>query len=196
MAKKTSGGTMKSAPAAKAKKAKKAAKWTNSSAAYEKKQQEKVKGASKKSGGGNVEDTLVGTKHSPSKRIRDLGQKPPKGYMRTGGRYFAKVANMRPIKSMTTMQQQALFYANKPKFLGVDGAGGYLRSASMLGMYNGDTSEANFRQTSGARKLIDADGGTYAPGYYTDDGKPLHAAGKKATKSRYIMAIGQDGHKR
>ena len=194
MATKKKGGAMKSAPAKKAK-AKRSAKWTNSSAAYEKKQKAKAQGGKPKKKY-NVEDSYVGTKHSPSKRIRDLGQKPPEGYMRTGGRYFAKVANMRPIKSMTTMQQQGLFYANKPKFLGVDGKGGYLRSASMLGMYNGETSEANFRQTSGARKLIDADGGTYAPGYYTEDGKPLHATGKKATKSRYIMAIGQDGHKR
>ena len=57
-------------------------------------------------------------------------------------------------------------------------------------MYNGETSEANFRMTPGARKLIDADGGTYAPDYI------LHAGEKKAKKSRYIMAIGQDGHMR
>ena len=165
-------------------KTKKSAKWAKNASDYEKKQKAKAKS---KKFLGNQED--YETKKTGAKRIRDLGQKPPKGYMRTGGRYFAKIANMRPIKSMTTMQQRGLFYANKPKFLGTDGMGGYLRSASNQGMYNGETGEANFRKTGGARKLIDADGGTYAPGYG-------HAGAKKAQKSRYIMAIGQDGHKR
>ena len=91
---------------------------------------------------------------------------------------------------MTTQQQRGLFYANQEKWLGPDMKGGYLGSAANQGMYNGSTSEANFRKTAGARKLIDADGGTYGPNY----GK--HAGAKKKAKSRYIMAIGQDGHKR
>lgn len=169
------------------KKPKKTARWAKNALDYEKKQSAKAKA---KKILANQEDKMVGTKGSPSKRITDVGQKPPKGYMRTGGRYFAKIANMRPIKSMTTMQQRGLFYSNKPKFLGADGMGGYLGSASNQGMYNGETSEANFRKTGGARKLIDADGGTYGPDY----GK--HAGAKKAAKSRYIMAIGQDGHMR
>lgn len=127
--------------------------------------------------------------YTRGKRIRDIGQAVPKGYMRTGGRYFAKVANMRPITSKTTDAQRMLFYANRPKFLGPKDDGGWMRSIGNQGMYNGSTSEANFRKTSAARKLIDADGGTYGPKY----GK----AGKKTrSKSRYIMAIGQDGHVR
>ena len=173
--------------AATTKKPKKTAKWAKSASDYAKKQAAKAK---VKNFVAHQEDKLVGTKGSPSKRIRDFGQKPPKGYMRTGGRYFAKIANMRPVKSMTTMQQRALFYSNKPKFLGADGMGGYLGSAANQGMYNGETSEANFRKTGGARKLIDADGGTYGPDYVP------HAGEKKAAKSRYIMAIGQDGHMR
>lgn len=171
--------------AASTKKPKKTAKWAKSASDYEKKQSAKAKA---KKFLGNQEDKLVGSKGSPSKRIRDFGQKPPNGYMRTGGRYFAKIENMRPIKSMTTMQQRALFYSNKPKFLGADGMGGYVGSAANQGMYNGETSEANFRKTGGARKLIDADGGTYGPDY------TKHTGAMK--KSRYIMAIGQDGHKR
>ena len=175
-----------------AKKPKKTAKWAKNSTDYAMKQAAK---ADSKNFLGNNEDKAAGK--SGSKRIRDLGQKPPKGYMRTGGRYFAKIANMRPIKSMTSMQQRGLFYSNKEKFLGTDGRGGYLGSAANQGMYNGSTSEANFRKTGGARKLIDADGGTYAPGYKKSDGKPVHAGQKKKqAKSRYIMAIGQDGHKR
>lgn len=166
------------------KKPKKAAKWAKSASDYAKKQAAKAKS---KKFLGNQEDYEM--KKTGAKRIRDIGQKPPKGYMRTGGRYFAKIANMRPIRSMTSMQQRGLFYSNKEKFLGTDGMGGYLGSASNQGMYNGETGEANFRKTGGARKLIDADGGTYAPGYG-------HAGEKKAKKSRYIMAIGQDGHKR
>ena len=168
-------------------KKKKSAKWAKNSSDYSAKQAAKAKS---KAFLGNQEDQMVGSKGSPSKRIRDYGQKPPKGYMRTGGRYFAKIENMRPVKSMTTQQQRGLFYSNKEKWLGADGKGGYLGSASNQGMYNGETSEANFRKTSGARKLIDADGGTYGPDYQK------HAGGKKAAKSRYIMAIGQDGHKR
>lgn len=183
-AKKKSGAAKKQSSA---KKTKKTAKWAKSSSDYAKKQEAKAKS---KKFLGNAEDKAVGTKGSPSKRIRDYGQKPPKGYMRTGGRYFAKIANMRPIHSMTTMQQRALFYSNQNKWLGADRKGGYLGSAANQGMYNGDTSEANFRKTSGARKLIDADGGTYGPNY------KKHAGAKKASKSRYIMAIGQDGHKR
>ena len=174
--------------AATTKKPKKTAKWAKSASDYAKKQAAKAKA---KDVVAHQEDKLVGTKGSPSKRIRDFGQKPPKGYMRTGGRYFAKIANMRPIKSMTTMQQRGLFYANKPRFLGTDGMGGYVGSAANQGMYNGETSEVNFRKTAGARKLIDADGGTYSPDFYVD-----HAGEKKAAKSRYIMAVGQDGHMR
>lgn len=173
--------------AATTKKPKKTAKWAKSASDYAKKQAAKAKAKKILT---NQEDKAVGTKGSPSKRILDVGQKPPKGYMRTGGRYFAKIANMRPIRSATTMQQRALFYSNKPKFLGTDGTGGYLGSASNQGMYNGGTSEANFRKTAGARKIIDADGGTYGPDY------KKHAGAKKAAKSRYIMAIGQDGHMR
>ena len=133
----------------------------------------------------NTEDAYV-----KSKRIRDNGQAVPKGYMRTGGRYFAKVANMRPIQSKTSQQQRDLFWANKEKFLGPKMDAGWLRSLGNQGMYNGLSSEANFRKTAGARKIIDADGGTYAPDY------KKHAGAKKAAKSRYIMAIGQDGHVR
>lgn len=173
------------------KKPKKTAQWAKNSSDYAKKQAAKAKS---KKYLGNQED--YETKKAGGKRIRDVGQKPPKGYMRTGGRYFAKIANMRPIRSMTSMQQRGLFYSNKEKFLGTDGTGGYLGSASNQGMYDGETGEANFRKTGGARKLIDADGGTYAPGYQKPDGSPKHAGAKKQAKSRYIMAIGQDGHKR
>ena len=160
-------------------KPKKSAKWAkNTKDATEK---------AKKSGGKqwNIEDA-----YTKSERIRDMGQAVPKGYMRTGGRYFAKVANMRPIMSKTSQQQRDLFYANKEKFLGPRMDAGWLRSLGNQGMYNGATSEANFRKMVNARKLIDADGGTYAPDYE----KP--AGMKKAAKSRYIMAIGQDGHVR
>lgn len=179
--------------AKKSAKAKKTAKWAKNSKDYVAKQQ------AKKSKKGNVEDSYIGTKHAPSKRIRDFGQPEPKGYMRTGGRYFAKIENMRPIKSKTTKQQRGLFYDNKEKYLGSDGMGGYVGSAAHQGQYNGDSSEINFRKTAGARKLIDADGGTYSPEYYEHfnrDGTPKHAKGKKYNKSRYIMAMGQDGHMR
>lgn len=136
----------------------------------------------------NTEDAYV------RKRIRDVGQAVPKGYMRTGGRYFAKVANMRPIYSKTSQQQRQLFYANKEKFLGPKGDAGWLRSLGNQGMYNGQASEANFRKTAAARKLMDADGGTYYPGYA--DRRHQTTGAKKAAKSRYIMAIGQDGHVR
>lgn len=167
-------------------KKKRTAKWAKNTKAYE--ERKKKEGEAKKT---NTEDRLVGGKYSRSKRILDVGQKPPKGYMRTGGRYLAKIANMRYIKSKTTKAQQAMWLANQEKFLGVDGRGGWLGSAANQGMYNGDTSEANFRKTAGARKLIDADGGTYAPDYH-----PKQAGVKTRSKSRYIMAIGQDGHMR
>lgn len=149
--------------------------------------------AAKASGGknSNTEDYYV--KKTGTKRIRDIGQAVPKGYMRTGGRYFAKVANMRPIKSKTSQQQRDLFYANKEKFLGPKEDAGWMRSIGNQGMYNGSTSEANFRKTAGARKIIDADGGTYAPDWMASH---KTAGMKKAAKSRYIMAIGQDGHVR
>lgn len=174
-----------------AKKPKKSAKWAKNASDYAKKQAAKAKAKSILM---NQEDAFI--KKGKAKRIRDVGQKPPKGYMRTGGLWFAKIENARPIRSLTTMQQRGLFYANKPKFLGTNGSGGYLGSAANQGMYNGETGEANFRKTAGARKLIDADGGTYAPGYKKPDGKIIHAGKKQAAKSRYIMAIGQDGHKR
>ena len=72
-------------------KPKKSAKWAkNTKDATEK---------AKKNGGKqwNIEDA-----YTKSERIRDMGQAVPKGYMRTGGRYFAKVANMRPIQSKTS----------------------------------------------------------------------------------------------
>ena len=135
-----------------------------------------------KGGKGNLEDS-----HIRGKRIRDVGQAVPKGYMRTGGRYFAKIANMRPIQSKTSDMQKAFFYANKDRFLGPDGKGGWMRSLSNQGMYNGTTSEGNFRKTSSAKRMMDKD--KVYNGYGTT-GK------KKASKSRYIMAIGQDGHAR
>jgi hypothetical protein len=174
--KKKSGGT----------KPKKAAKWAKNTKDYETKQSSKAKGG-KKGANFNSEDAQI--IKQKSKRIRDVGQKPPKGYHRTGGMYFAKNANDRPIKSMTTEAQQQLFYANKPKFIGVGKKDVWVAQAANQGMYNGDTGEANFRKSAAARKLIDADGGTYAPDYQI-------AGAKKAKKSRYIMAIGQDGHAR
>lgn len=173
--------------------AKKTSKWAKNASDYAKKQQAKGKGK------GNTEDKFVGGKGSPSKRIRDLGQPEPKGYMRTGGRYFAKIANMRPIKSQTTWQQRGLFYSNRDKYLGPDEKGGWVGSAAHQGMYDGETGEMNFRKTAGARKNIDADGGTYSPEYYQHfdkGGKPKKPGGAKYKKSRYIMAIGQDGHMR
>lgn len=163
-------------------KPKKSAKWAKNS--------KDASAKAKKSGGknSNIEDYYV--KKTGTKRIRDVGQAVPKGYMRTGGRYFAKVCNMRPIKSKTSQAQRNLFYANKEKFLGPKEDAGWMRSLGNQGMYNGQSSEANFRKTAGARKIIDADGGTYAPDY------KKHAGMKKAAKSRYIMAIGQDGHVR
>lgn len=174
-------------------KSKKRANWSKNSKDYAAKQKAR---AEKR---GNVEDAYVGSRNAPSRRILDYGQAEPKGYMRTGGRYFAKISNMRPIKSKTSKQQRALFYDNRERYLGVDGKGGYVGSAAHQGMYNGDKSEINFRKTAGARKLIDSNGGTYPPEYYdhfTKDGKRIHTKGKKYTKSRYIMAIGQDGHMR
>lgn len=177
----SSGGGAKSA-AAKAKKPSKA-KWAKNSSDYAKKQVAKTKKAAF-----NAEDAQI--VKSKSKRIRDVGQKPPKGYHRTGGMYFAKNENDRPIQSKTTEQQRALFYANKPKFIGVGDKDGWVAQAANQGMYDGKTGDANFRKSASARKLIDADGGTYAPDY-----KKL-AGQKKRGKSRYIMAIGQDGHVR
>lgn len=160
---------------------KKAAKYAKNSADYAKKQAAKAKS---KKGKFNAEDAQM--VKAKSKRIRDNGQKPPKGYHRTGGMYFAKNENDRPIKSATTESQRALFYANKPKFIGVGKKDGWVAQASNQGMYDGAKSEVNFRKSASARKLIDADGGTYAPNY------KKHPGGK----SRYIMAIGQDGHMR
>lgn len=175
--------------------AKKSAKWAKNSSDYAKKQAEKWKG--KKSPKMNAEDVEV--VKSKGKRIRDYGQKPPPGYRRTGGLYFAKQKYDRPIRTLTTDKQRALFYANQPKFIGVEmGNGkykdGYIGQAANQGMYDGETSEVNFRKSANARKLIDAGGGTYYPGY----GEDAHgtAGKKKRQKSRYIMAIGQDGHKR
>lgn len=127
---------------------------------------------------------------SRSKRIRDVGQKPPKGYGRTGGLYFQKIENMRPIKSKTTQAQRSMVYANREHFFGVDGQSGYIRSAANQGMYDGESSELNFRKTAGARKIIDKDGGTYGPDYSRRAGAATRA------KSRYIIAFGQDGHMR
>ena len=133
----------------------------------------------------NTEDSYV-----RGRRIKDVGQKVPEGYMRTGGRYFAKVENMRPIRSKTTDAQRALVYSNRERFWGVDGTSGWLRRLGNTGMYDGLKSEANFRKNSTARKMIDRDGGTYGPDYGRRAG-----AGTRA-KSRYIIAFGQDGHKR
>ena len=159
------------------------AKWAKNSSDYSKKQAAKTK-----KGTFNAEDAQI--VKSKSKRIRDVGQKPPKGYHRTGGMYFAKNENDRPIHSKTTEQQRALFYANRPKFIGVGQRDGWVAQAANQGMYDGKTGEANFRKSASARKLIDSDGGTYAPDY------KKHAGQKKRSKSRYIMAIGQDGHVR
>lgn len=123
-------------------------------------------------------------------RIRDNGQEPPEGYCRGQGMYFVQQKYLRPRTSMTTKEQRAMIAANREKFYGVDGKGGYIRSAANQGMYNGDTSEMNFRKTAGARKLIDKDGGTYGPDYSRRAGAATRA------KSRYIIAFGQDGHAR
>ncbi|MGN0130717.1 MAG: hypothetical protein ACI4CE_07515 [Methanomethylophilus alvi] len=161
------------------------AKWAKNSSDYAKKQAAKVKSKKVKF---NAEDAQI--VKSKAKRIRDVGQKPPKGYHRTGGMYFAKNENDRPIKSKTTEQQRALYWANKPKFIGVGDRDGWVAQAANQGMYDGATGDVNFRKSASARKLIDADGGTYAPDY------KKHAGQKKRAKSRYIMAIGQDGHVR
>ena len=112
---------------------KKKANWAKNSKDYVAKQKAKRENV-------NIEDRLVGTKFAPSRRIRDYGQAEPKGYMRTGGRYFAKIENMRPIHSKTSKQQRALFYDNKARYLGVDGMGGYVGSAAHQGMYDGEKS--------------------------------------------------------
>ena len=156
------------------------AKWAKNSSDYAKKQAAKAK---VKKTTFNAEDAQI--VKSKSKRIRDVGQKPPKGYHRTGGMYFAKNENDRPIKSMTSEQQRALYWANLPKFIGVGDKDGWVAQAANQGMYNGETGEANFRKSVSARKLIDTEG-AYAPDY-----EKLAGA-----KSRYIMAIGQDGHVR
>lgn len=188
--------TKKSAKKAAAAKKKRTAKWAKNAKEYAKKQ--KAKWANGKAPKPNAEDGHLGR----AKRIRDKGQKPPKGYMRTGGLYFAKIANVRPIKSRTTRQQRGLFYDNKDRMLGADGKGGYVGSAANQGMYDGSNGDMNFRKTQGARQLIDADGGTYSPEYYNHfgpGGKKEHAVKggkKKYNKSRFIMALGQDGHQR
>ena len=161
------------------------AKWAKNSADYAKKQAAKAKS---KKANYNAEDAQI--IKSKSKRIRDVGQKPPKGYHRTGGMYFAKNENDRPIQSRTTEQQRSLFYANREKFIGVDGRPGWVAQAANQGMYDGSNGDTNFRKTAAARKLLDKDGGTYAPDY------KKHAGQKGRAKSRYIMAIGQDGHVR
>lgn len=161
------------------KKPKKSAKWAKN-----------TKDATAKAKAAKGKNNVTEDAYTKGKRIRDMGQAVPKGYMRTGGRYFAKVANMRPIQSKTSKEQRIMFYANKDKFLGPKQDAGWMRSLGNRGMYNGQTSEANFRTTPAARKMMDKDGGTYAPDY------KKHAGAKKAAKSRYIMAIGQDGHVR
>ena len=179
--------TAKSAPAKKSGGVSKG-RWAKNSSDYAARQ-------AKKAGKGkfNAEDAQI--VKSKSKRIRDLGQKPPEGYRRTGGMYFAKAENDRPIQSRTTEAQRALFYANKPKFIGVGKKPGWVSQAANQGMYDGTNGDTNFRKTAAARKLIDADGGTYAPDY--KKGKKHGTAGAKSrAKSRYIMAIGQDGHVR
>lgn len=117
-------------------------------------------------------------------RIRDNGQAVPKGYMRTGGLYFAKVSNMRPIQSKTTKQQRAMVYANRNRFWGKDGESGWIRSVGNTGMYDAKTSEANFRKQTAARKAIDR------------NRPPSSRASARPSKSRYIIAFGQDGHVR
>lgn len=136
----------------------------------------------------NQED--IETVRARRARIRDLGQEPPEGYQRGNGRYFVQTQYVRPRTSMTTKAQRAMIYANKERFWGVDGKSGYIRSAANQGMYDGETSELNFRKTAGARKIIDADGGTYGPDYNRRAGAATRA------KSRYIIAFGQDGHAR
>lgn len=159
--------------------------WAKSGDDYAKKQAAKTEGG-KRAAPLNAEDRHMSPK---SKRITDYGQKPPEGYMRTGGRYFAKVCNARPIKSKTTPEQELLFYLERAKFLGLDGQSGYVRSAANQGMYDGETGEMNFRKIAGARRLMDK-----SKVYNAVDKPP---AGVKAkAKSRYIMAIGQNGHKR
>ena len=92
---------------------------------------------------------------------------------------IAKIENMAPIRTKTSKQQRAFFYANKDKFLGADRKGGWMASVGRQGMYDGTKSLANFRKTTAARKSMDK-AKTYG----------------RAGKSRYIMAIGQDGHAR
>lgn len=172
---------------------KKKSVYAKNSKDYAEKQAAKAKSKSIKQ---NAEDVHVKKTQKKSARIRDVGQKPPPGYRRTGGLYFAKNANDAPIRSKTTEAQRALFYANKPKFIGVGDKNGWVAQAANQGMYNGETSEVNFRKSAQARKLLDADGGTYSQ-EYMDGLKKKHAGEKtKMSKSRYIMAIGQDGHAR
>lgn len=157
---------------------KKGGQWAKNTSDYEKKQKRKTSGG--KEAPLNAEDKNM---HPKSKRIEDHGQKPPKGYMRTGGRYFAKICNARPIQSLTTPAQRMLFEQAKVGFLGPDGNGGWVGSAANQGMYDGNTGEMNFRKTTAARKAIDGQ-----KAYH------VHPGGKP--KSRYIMCIGQDGHMR
>lgn len=140
-------------------------------------------------GGLSAEDAET-MRHPRKERIRDVGQKPPKGYVRQlGSRYFVQDKYIRPIKSQTTEAQRAMYWANQRKFhANAAGNGGFFRSAGNQGMWGAD-GIMNFRKTTAARKLIDSDGGTYPEGYGT--------AGRRTRgASKYTMAFGQDGHVR
>lgn len=156
-----------------------------------KKSGEKVKTSGKKSYARPKDvEGHAGAKEPRKKRIRDLGQEPPPGYIRRkGSRYFLQQKYLDIIKSRSTAAQRAMWRANQDYFMGKDREGGIVRSLANKGYY--DENEALNARTAStkARKLMDS--------ALKKGGKPDWV--RKADglpKTRYILAIGADGHMR
>lgn len=112
------------------------------------------------------------------KRIRDVGQEVPEGYVRFyGARYLYRKDNLRPRKDNKPLIR-GFVYANKERFWR---KGGYLDTTSKQGMI-AKKGEQNLRKTTSARTMMKKDN-LYG-------GLP---SGKGISKSRYIILWGPGG---
>lgn len=135
-----------------------------------------------------TEDSII-ERYGGRTRIRDMGQKPPEGYSRGGGRYFVRNKYLRPIKSKTSEAAAAWVALNHSRLYGLDGEGktGWLASAGKRGQYSSKESLVNFREVTAARKALDL---------AFPDKNVKRRPGQTAKESIYILDFGQDGHAR
>lgn len=134
------------------------------------------------------EDRLI-ERYGGRVRIKDMGQTPPKGYVRGGGRYFVRAKYLRPIKSRTTPEAAAWYASHRANLYGADGEGtsGWVNSAGRQGQYSSAESLINFRRTTAARKSLDL---------AFPDKEVKRRPGHTKGESAYILDFGQDGHMR